>query len=82
MESNARVGDIVIYKPHKDDPRFKNVGHRPELPAVIVKVWDKVEDLQVLNTTDLNVLQDAQTPITFIPFVKHGNGVGEWVPRG
>jgi hypothetical protein len=77
-----KLGDIVLYKPHKDDPRFKNVGHRPELPAVVVKVWDAVEDLQVLPTMDVNVLQDAQTPITFVPFVKHGKNVGEWSERG
>lgn len=78
----AKLGEIVLYKPHKDDPRFKNVGHRPELPAVIVKVWDAVEDLQILPTTDLNVLQDASTPLTFVPFVKHGSNIGEWSERG
>lgn len=77
----AKLGDVVIYKPHKEDPRFKNVGHRPELPAVVVKVWDGVEDLQVLPSTDLNVLQDASTPLTFVPFVKHGQNVGEWCHR-
>lgn len=77
----AKIGDIVIYRPDKEDQRFKNVGHRPELPAVVVRVWDKVEDLQVLPQTDLNVLQDAQTQLTFVPFVKHGDGVGQWSER-
>lgn len=78
----AKLGDIVLYKPNKEDQRFKNVGHRPELPAVVVKVWDAVEDLQVLPTADLNVLQDAQTPMTFVQFVKRGNEVGQWSDRG
>lgn len=69
---------LVWYRPHKEDPRFKNVGHRPILPAVVVKEWDAVQDLQVLPTLDLNVLQDAQAPVTFVPFVKHGTNVGEW----
>lgn len=77
-----KLGDVVIYKPHKEDPRFKNVGHRPELPAVVVKLWDDVQDLQVLPNMDINVLQDAQTPLTFVPFVKHGAGIGEWTERG
>lgn len=74
----AKVGDLVLYKPDKEDQRFKNVGHRPILPAVVVKVWDNVEDLQVLPSMDLHVLQDAQTPLTFVPFVKHGDAVGCW----
>ena len=78
----AKLGDIVWYKPQKEDPRFKNVGHRPILPAVVVKVWDAVEDLQVLPTMDINVLQDAETKLTFVPFVKHGNEVGQWSARG
>lgn len=77
----AKIGDIVIYRPDKEDQRFKNIGHRPELPAVVVRVWDKVEDLQVLPSTDLHVLQDAETKLTFVPFVKHGEGVGTWSPR-
>lgn len=77
----VKLGDVVIYKPHKEDPKFKNVGHRPELPAVVVKVWDAVADLQVLPSMDLNVLQDANASITFVPFVKHGNGIGEWTAK-
>lgn len=79
--SNAKLGDIVLYKPHKEDMRFKNVGHRPELPAVVVKVWDEVVDLQVLHTVDLHVLQDAQTAMTFMPFIKQGIEVGQWTPK-
>lgn len=78
----VKLGDIVTYRPHKEDQRFKNIGHRPELPAVVVKLWDDVQDLQVLPSTDLHVLQDAQTAITFVPFVKAGDKVGEWSPRG
>ena len=78
---NAKLGDIVLYKPHKEDTRFKNVGHRPVLPAVVVKVWDDVVDLQVIPAVDLNILQDAQTAITFVPFVKGGEGIGEWTPK-
>ncbi len=77
----AKVGDIVLYRPDKEDQRFKNVGHRPVLPAVVVKLWDNVVDVQVLPSADLNVLQDAQTPITFVPFVKQGEGVGTWSER-
>ena len=77
----AKVGDIVVYHPAIDDPRFHDKGHRPDLPAVVVKVWDNVENLQVLSSYDLNVLQDAQIPTTFVPFVKMGTGVGEWSPK-
>ena len=77
-----KLGDIVIYKPRIDDPLFHNKGHRPELPAVIVKLWDAVVDLQVLPSLDLNVLQDANVSTTFVPFVKHGTGLGEWSERG
>jgi hypothetical protein len=81
MGSKPQLGDIVLFRPHKEDTRFKNVGHRPVLPAVIVKVWDDVSDLQVLPSTDLHVLQDAQTALTFVPFVKGGGEVGQWTPR-
>lgn len=79
---SAKVGDIVLYKPAIDDQRFHDKGHREVLPAVVTKVWDGVENLQVLPSLDLNVLQDAQIPLTFVPFVKHGSGIGEWMPRG
>lgn len=82
MVVSASVGDVVLYKPDKEDQRFKNVGHRPILPAVVVKVWDNVVDLQVVPSLDLHVLQDAQTAITFVPFVKRGDSIGEWMPRG
>ena len=74
------LGDVVLYKPDKEDQRFKNVGHRPVLPAIVVKVWDEVVDLQVLPV-DLHVLQDAQAPLTFVQFVKSGEGVGQWSPK-
>jgi len=77
----VKIGDMVMYRPDKEDQRFKNVGHRPELPAVVVKLWDNVQDLQVLPSLDLHVLQDAQTSITFVPFVKQGDGVGQWGER-
>jgi len=81
MSVKANVGDIVLYHPRIDDPRFHDKGHRPVLPAVVVKVWDKVEDLQVLGSLDLHVLQDAQCPLTFVPFVKQGNELGQWSPK-
>jgi hypothetical protein len=74
----ATVGDIVIYRPAIDDQRFHDKGHREILPAVVTKVWDGVENLQVLASLDLNVLQDAQVPTTFVPFVKQGEGIGTW----
>lgn len=77
----AKVGDIVIYRPAIDDPRFHDKGHREILPAVITKVWDGVVNLQVLGTLDLTVLQDAQVPPTFVPFVKEGKEVGTWSPK-
>lgn len=79
MEIN--LGDIVLYRPRIDDPKFHDKGHRPELPAVVVKVWDTTADLQVLPVLDLNVLQDATCPLTFVPFVKAGKGLGQWEPR-
>lgn len=79
---SPQVGEIVNYYPRIDDDRFHNKGHRPVLPGVIVKVWDAVVDLQVLPSLDLNVLQDAQTPITFVPFVKNGSDLGCWSFRG
>ena len=82
MGVKVGIGDVVIYRPDKEDQRFKNVGHRPELAAVVVKLWDDVQDLQVLPSLDLHVLQDAQTAITFVPFVKQGTGVGTWSYRG
>lgn len=82
MVGNVSLGDIVIYQPFKEDPKFHNLGHRERLPAVVVKVWDAVADLQVLPSLDLNVLQDAQVPTTFVPFVKNGSGLGEWSHRG
>jgi hypothetical protein len=74
------VGEVVLYRPDKEDQRFKNVGHRPILPAIVVKVWDEVVDLQVLPV-DLHVLQDAQAPITFVPLVRSGEEVGTWCHR-
>lgn len=74
------LGDVVLYRPDKEDQRFKNVGHRPILPAMVVKLWDEVVDLQVLPV-DLHVLQDAQAPITFVAFVKEGTEVGTWCHR-
>lgn len=83
MDSNVKVGDIVLYHPRIDDPKFHDKGHQRQLPAVVVKVWDNnVAGVQVLPTTDLNVLQNATTPMTFLPFVKHGTGLGEWCHRG
>lgn len=76
--SKARVGDIVIYRPAIDDQRFHDKGHREVLPAVVTKVWDGVENLQVLPGLDLNVLQDANVSTTFVPFVKQGDGIGQW----
>ena len=78
----AKLGDVVIYKPFKEDPKFHNFGHRAELAAVVVKVWDAVADLQVLPSLDLHVLQDSQTAITFVPFVKAGPNLGEYSERG
>ena len=78
----ARVGDIVIYKPAIDDQRFHDKGHREILPAIVTKVWDGVENLQVCPSMDLNVLQDANVSTTFVPFVKQGPGIGQWMPRG
>jgi len=75
------VGSIVLYHPRIDDPLFHDKGHRPELPAVVVKVWDAVVDLQVLPSVDLNVLQDANVKVTFVPLVRHGAGLGEWSER-
>lgn len=80
MASSVALGDVVLYKPHKEDPRFKNVGHRPVLPAIVVKVWDDVVNLQVLPV-DLHVLQDAQAPLTHVAFVKRGEEVGQWSPK-
>lgn len=74
----VKCGDIVIYRPRNDDPKFHDKGHRPILPAVVVKVWDNVSDLQVLSSMDLNVLQDATVPMTFVPFVKQGKEPGTW----
>lgn len=79
---SAKVGDIVLYRPAIDDQRFHDKGHREILPAVVTKVWDGVENLQVLTSLDLNVLQDAQIPTTFVPFVKQGTCVGTWSYRG
>lgn len=78
----AKVGDVVWYRPAIDDQRFHDKGHREILPAVVTKVWDNVENLQVLPSLDLNVLQDAQTALTFVPFVKKGDSVGCWSERG
>lgn len=78
---NMNIGDIVLYRPRTDNPKFHNKGHQPQLPAVIVKVWDKVADLQVLPDLDLHVLQDATCPLTFVPFVKPGKELGQWEPR-
>lgn len=80
-EARAKVGDIVWYRPATDDPRFHNQGWREVLPAVVVKVWDAVENLQVLPSLDIHVLQDAQVKLTFVPFVKCGPGVNQWSPR-
>lgn len=74
------LGEIVFYKPHAEDTRF-NAGQHPVLPAIVVKLWDNVVNLQVLHTVDLHVLQDAQTAITFMPFVKQGIEVGQWTPK-
>lgn len=75
----AYVGAVVIYHPAIDDPRYHDRGHRESLPAIVTKVWDAVENLQVLPPDcDLNVLQDAQVKTTFTPFVKFGTGVGNW----
>lgn len=79
--SDPKVGDIVLYHPAIDDQRFHDKGHREVLPAVITKVWDVVVNLQVLPMADLNVLQDAQVPTTFVPFVKLGPGIGQWMPK-
>jgi hypothetical protein len=78
LKSMLKLGEIVIYRPRNDDPAFHNKGHRPELPAVVVKVWDNVADLQVLPDLDLNVLQDSACAITFVAFVKHGQAHGTW----
>lgn len=80
--ANPTLGEIVIYRPRTDDPKFHDKGHRPELPAVVVKVWDAVSDLQVLGSADLHVLQDATCPLTFVPFVKEGDALGEFKRRG
>lgn len=80
-DRKPKVGDVVIYRPRIDDPRFHDKGHRAILPAVITKLWDAVENLQVAKTApdlDINVLQDAQVPTTFVPFVKHGPELGQW----
>jgi hypothetical protein len=74
----ATVGEIVLYRPAIDDQRFHDKGHREILPAVVTKIWDGVENLQVLPAMDLHVLQDAQVPTTFVPFVRQGSGIGEW----
>lgn len=74
----AQVGDIVWYHPAIDDQRFHDKAHRETLPAVVTKVWDGVENLQVLPDLDLNVLQDGNVKLTFVPFVKQGSGVGFW----
>lgn len=79
--SSPNVGDVVIYRPRNDDPKFHDKGHRPTLAAVVVKVWDGVSDLQVLPDLDLHVLQDATCPLTFVPFVKRGTEPGTWSPR-
>lgn len=81
--SKAKVGDIVWYRPAIDDQRFHDKGHREILPAIVTKVWDGVENLQVLPSPhlDLSVLQDAQVPTTFVPFVKQGDGIGQWSYR-
>lgn len=81
--SEIKVGSIVIYKPvPNSDPRFHDKGWRHELPAVVVKVWDAVVDIQVVThpeaRLDLHVLQDASCPITFVPFVRRGNEVGQY----
>ena len=78
MDSKPEVGEIVQYKPRNDDPKFHDKGHRPILPAVVVKVWDNVADLQVLHSVDLHVLQDATCPLTFVPFVREGDKLGEY----
>lgn len=82
MASKAQVGDIVLYRPRIDDPKFHDRGHRPILPAVVVKVWDDVENLQVLPDLDIKCLQDATCPLTFVPFVKHGKELGTWCFKG
>ena len=82
MASKVSQGDIVLYRPRIDDPKFHNKGHQPQLPAVVVKVWDNVADLQILWSADLHVLQDATCPLTFVPFVKQGDQLGEYSLRG
>jgi hypothetical protein len=80
--SKAKVGDIVLYRPAIDDQRFHDNGHREILPAIVTKVWDGVENLQVFTQLDLTVIQDGQIPPTFVPFVRQGTGIGEWSERG
>ena len=80
--NDVKVGSIVHYRPNFQDPRFHDHGAREILPAVVVKVWDAVVNVQVVThpeaRLDLNVLQDAQCPLTFVPFVRRGGNVGEW----
>lgn len=82
MGNSVKQGDIVLYRPRTDDPKFHDKGHQPTLPAVVVKVWDNdVAGLQILPDVSLNVLQNATCPLTYIPFVKHGEGLGQWSHR-
>lgn len=80
--SEIKVGSVVNYRPNFADPRFHDKGGRDVMPAMVVKVWDSVVDIQVVThpdaRLDLHVLQDAQCPLTFVPFVKRGDGIGEW----
>lgn len=80
--SEVKIGSVVWYKPSNRDARFHDKGHRPTLPAVVVKVWDAVIDVQVIThpdaRLDLHVLQDATCPLAFVPFVKRGDTVGTW----
>lgn len=80
--SDVKVGSIVLYRPSFRDPKFHDKGGRDYLPAVVVKVWDSVVDVQVIThpeaRLDLHVLQDATCPLTFVPFARRGEGIGEW----
>ena len=80
--NDVKLGSIVLYRPNFEDPKFHDKGGRDFLPAVVVKVWDAVVDVQVVThpeaRLDLHVLQDANCPLTFVPFVRRGAGIGEW----
>lgn len=78
-----RLGDAVWYKPDLKDPRFHDRGASQAMPAIIVKIWPRdVTSLQIMpENLDLTILHNGNYPVTFVPFVRHGNGIGEWTER-